>query len=201
MSIFDIFSAAPKQQPPAQPNPPEPVQPGNIPQDMGKALPGNGVVPANTETESPLAPFENLWEPTPTDPNAPPSELVPPAPLKAEDVQAAVSKADFSKVITAEQLQAISEGGESAQQAFAQAMNAVAQQVMVQSTLVGNKLTEKAVEQALKAQESKIPGMLREQSTTSHLNDTNPLFQNPAVAPIIEVTKAQLLQKYPNSTP
>jgi len=207
MGMFDIFTntaptnaapAAPVQ--PAAPVPGTPVPPGNLPPTAGVTDPLNPQVPATPpEPESPLAQFEKLWEPIPTDPNAPTPTA--PVELNAEDVQKAVANATFTQAITPEQLTAIGQGGEAAQAAFTEAMNAVAQQVMVQATLVGNKLTDKAVATALKAQESKLPQLLRDQATTAHLSDTNPVFDNPAVKPIVEQTKAQMLQKFPNATP
>ena len=204
MGMFDIFTNTQ----PTNAAPAAPVVPGNLPPDAGVTDPNNPHVPpapvvavpaTPPEPESPLSQFEKLWEPIPTDPNAP----TPTAPqeLNAEDVQKAVAKANFTQAITPEQLAAIGQGGEAAQTAFTEAMNAVAQQVMVQATLVGNKLTDKAVSSALEAQKLELPQMLREQATTAHLSDTNPVFDNPAVKPVVESTKAQLLQKFPNATP
>jgi len=210
MGMFDIFTntqptnAAPAV--PVQPVPGQPVPAGNIPPPPDPAVPGQGVVPASatvpatpTEPESPLDAFKDLWEPIPVDPNSPTPTA--PAELTAEQVQTAVAKANFAQAITPEQLTAIGAGGEAAQKAFADAMNTVAQQVMVQSTMVNNKLTEKAVATALEQQSAEIPQMLRKQASTAHLNDTSDLFSNPAIQPVVQATQAQLLQKYPNATP
>ena len=43
--------------------------------------------------------------------------------------------------------------------------------------------------------------MLRTQSAANHLKDTNPIFSNPAIQPVIEATQQQLLSKFPNATP
>jgi hypothetical protein len=207
MGIFDIFQSpnnAAVAPPPAQG---QPAVPGNIPPPADPAAPGQGVVPASAVAapavpaapESPLDTFKDLWEPVPVDPNA--VAPVVDVPLTAEQVQTAVAKANFSQAITPEQLAAIGQGGEAAQQAFSAAMNAVAQQVMVQSTMVNNKLTEKAVETALSKQSAEIPQMLRKQQSTAHLNDTSELFSNPAIQPVVQATQTQLLQKFPNATP
>lgn len=199
MGIFDgLLSRQPATPAPAQQQ--QPIVPGNLPPDAGVTDPNNPhIPPAPTEPESPLAQYEKLWETVPDDPNNP----APAAPieLKAEDVQKAMANTNFTKAITPEQLAAISQGGEAAQQAFADAMNTVAQQVMVQSTLVSNKLSEKAVETALEAERNKLPQLMREQASTAHLSEANPIFNNPAVKPIIDSTKAQLLSKFPNATP
>jgi hypothetical protein len=215
MGMFDIFTnsqptnVAPPQGVPGVPGAPAPaqVQPGNIPAPADPAAPGQGVVPASAanaaavprEPESPLDTFKDLWEPVPIDPANPVPAA--PQPLTAEQVQAAVAKANFAGAVTPDQMAAINQGGEAAQVAMAAMMNSVAQQVMVQATMVNNKLTEKAVATALEAQKAEIPGMLRKQQSTSHLNDTSALFSNPAIKPVVEATQAQLLQKFPNATP
>jgi len=204
MGMFDLFTAKPDT-PPAAPAG-EPTPPGAIPPPTVTGEPGQGTVPnllpdspaAGTVPDSPLAPYEKLWEDVPTDPNNPAPQATPP--LEAGDVQKAVDKANFAPTVTPEQMQAITGGGEEAQAAFMGALNEVARKVMVQSTMVNNKLTEKAVQEALARQATELPGMLREQAVSDHLATTNPLFQNPAVAPVVEATKAQLLQKFPNAT-
>jgi len=206
MGMFDIFTNNTATNA-AAPAPGTPVPPGNIPPPTTPAAPGQGVIPepvaavpaTPTEPESPLDTFKDLWEPIPVDPNAP--KPAAPQELTAEQVQQAVAKANFSKAITPEQLAAIGQGGEAAQTAFAEAMNTVAQQVMVQATVVNNKLTQKAVETALEKQSAEIPSMLRAQASTAHLNDTSDLFSNPAIQPVVQATQAQLLQKFPNATP
>lgn len=184
-----------------------PAQPGNLPAEAPAAsnpapnAEPNGVVPTaqpDEKNNSPLAQYEKLWEPNPTDPNAPAPSA--PASLDPEAVQKAVSGADFSKVITAENLAAITAGGDDAAKAFTASMNAVAQQVLAQSTLVNNKMTEQAVKQALEQHSASLPEMLRSQAAADHLKTSNPIFSNPAVTPIIEATQTQLLQKYPNAT-
>ena len=212
MSIFDIFSpkpeapAAPVQQPVPQP---VPGGQGNIPPVQAVvAEPGNPTAPVtpvaptapeSPKDDSPLAEFKNLWETKPIDPNAP----KPPGPapeLNAEAIQKVIANIDFSKQVTPENLAAISAGGEDAQAAFASAMNSVAQQVMIQATLVNNKLTERAVEQAKTSFQDSLPELLRSQASADHLRTSNPLFSNPAMKPVIEATHSQLLDKFPHAT-
>ena len=227
MGILDIFKSAPApavtpastpasgapvnpanpQAPGAVAVPAAPIQPGNIQPLKDAPAPGNGVVPGSTTPtpaepkvpESPLDQFKDLWQAVPVDANSPTPAV--PAELTAEQVQQAVSKASFTESITPEQLTAIAAGGEEAQKAFTEAMNSVAQQVMVQATMVSNKLTERAVSAALEKQNALIPEMLRKQASTAHLNDTSELFSNPAIQPVVQATQAQLLQKFPNATP
>lgn len=208
MSIFDIFRSG--QQAATQvPVTPAPPTPGNIPDMKGPVThqstttAPNGVVPAGADKSaenSPLAAFEKLWEPS-TNTTNPATTEQPQNVLSPELVQQVVSKVDFSKSISPEHLQAIASGGEQAQQAFTAAMSAVAQQVLSQSMLVNNKLTERAVKAAIEAQQKQLPDLLRKQSIEHHAKDSNPLFSNPAVKPVIEATQYQLGQKFPNATP
>lgn len=181
------------------------VNPGNLPNAVNPSTdPANPTAPAKTPEQlaaeqasvSPLDQFKDLWE---TSSNK--GEDDAPKPLNAQELQAAVSKADFSKAISPELLAQISAGGEEAARALPAILNAVAQQTMVQSTLVNNKLMEQAVAAAIAKQDISLASKLREQQAASHLKDSNPLFDNPAVKPVIEATRQQLLQKFPNATP
>lgn len=217
MSFLDkIFGTTPQQQqvPVQQPGTQQipgqiaPGAPGNIPSPTVVADPNNPTAPVQEPVtpvtpevvdNSPLAEFSKLWEDDPKKEGDTPPE--PPAALKAEDVQKIVAKTDFSQAITPETLAAITAGGEDAAKAFAQAMNLVAQQVMVQSTMVNNKLTEQAVERALTAHKATLPDMLRSGLVADHAKNTNPLFANPAIKPVMEAVQSQLLSKFPDATP
>lgn len=153
-----------------------------------------------TEPQTPLDKFNDLWEAKPTDPNAP-GAAAPEPELTAESLQKAMADANFASGVSPEHLTAISQGGEAAQTAFAEAMNAVARQVMVQSTLINNKLTTKAVETATADATAGIPELVRKQAAQNHLKDTNPVFTNPAIKPFIEAAQQQLLVKNPTATP
>ena len=197
MSIFDMF----KPQAPA-PAPVTPANPGNLPEASNIAVNADGtpaVAALPKEAESPLAEFKGLWETAPVDPNAPVPQAGYKAPT-AEQIQAAVGKADFSKHFTPEQLAAVTNGGEGSQEALLALLNTVGQQSLAQSTMVSSQLSQKAMEAAIAAEVAKMPSMLRSASVTDHMKTSNPLFSNPAVKPIVDQTKAQLEIKYPNAS-
>ena len=195
-----------QQQQPAQ-QPQQPAQPpqGNIP-SQPTTVPdtNNPTVPAGMDNppqqeESPLAAFADLWNNDNTNQQSQtPDDVY--ARLKPEDVQKVIAKADFSSVITPEQLAAIGNGGEAAQQAFAQAINSVAQRVMLQSTLVNNNLSMQAMQKAITQAESRIPDAMRKYSSADYSRTANPLLSNPAVKPVADAVQAQLLAKNPNAT-
>ena len=202
-------AAAPTQQQPAQQSQqPAPTGTAKVdgaqpaPENTPAQTPGtapNGVVPAGTEeNKSPLDQFSTLWE---TDPDAQTPGEFTPEQLDPAKLQEVVSKANMTSVITPELQQKIAAGGEEATQALQEAMNLVAQNTLMQSTTVANKMVESQVTKALQAMEAKIPQLVRDQSVNSALQEANPLFSNPAVAPVISAVKSQLQVKYPNATP
>ena len=203
MSIFDIFKPQPAPTPVAPaPNGAVPPNQGNIPAEGTVVTNLDGtpaVAPLPAEPASPLAEFKSLWDTAPVDPNAPagPKAFVAPT---AEEVQTAVTKADFTKGFTPEQLAAVTNGGEGAQDALVQLLNSVGQQSLAQSTMVNSQLNEKAMQAAIAAEVAKMPAMLRSQSAADHMKTANPVFSNPAVKPIIEATQQQLQTKFPNAT-
>jgi len=209
MSLFDVFlpkPAAPTA--PATPNGGVVTPPGNMenPNQVPVATPNtdpNGVVPptpvAPAEPNSPLDQYKSLWDTAPIDPNVPTNEYTP-SQLKPEDVNKAVSNADFSAMLTPENLAAIAQGGEGAQQAFIASLNSVGQQVLAQSTLVSNKLISQEVTKALEAQKAGIPDLVRQHSVTETVADSNPIFKDPAVQPIIAATRSQLAKQNPTAS-
>lgn len=217
-SVMNMFSSNPVAAAtvdPAAPTALAPLSPPgtNIPAQpvvAGQVTPAtaaNGLVPEQpvvTEPQVPNSPideFSSLWETAPIDPNAPKSDAPTSLTLNPEDVAKAMGKADFSSAVTPENLTAITAGGEGAAEAFMQALNAVAQQSMTQAIMITNKLGEKNIEAALAKQALELPAQIRSQTNASHLKDANPLFSNPAIAPVAEQAKSQLELKYPNDTP
>ena len=207
MSIFDIFRNAtsseqqPQQQAPTQAGTPV-VQgtPGNIPPNVDPTH--NPAIPQEDPGEkvnSPLDEFASLWEPNSNEGDAGSEQEETPA-LTEEALAKVVSNADFTKSVSPELFSTIAAGGEDAVTAMAQVMNAVARDSFSKAVLANNKLTEQAVEKALERERSNIPKLLRDQAATNHLNESNPVFQNPAIKPVIEATKSQLLEKFPNAT-
>lgn len=195
-----------------------PTQPGNIPE--GTATPAtptpgtevNGVVPETAldapvdttidttvkqkTSDSPLDQFSKLWEPVIT----PEGQVKAPEQLDPVKLQEIISKADFTKSLTPENLARITAGGDEAQAAFTESLNSVAQQVLMQATMAANKMTEQAIKTALEAQAANLPNLIRAQTTSNNLQKANPVFSNPAVKPVIEAVQAQLAAKNPDAT-
>lgn len=205
MGIMDIFSgitggsAAPAA-PAPNTNANNQPQPGNIPPGAGSTNPNNPTVPAGTENKegAPLDQFADLWK------NEPASEgreqntgLFNIDPKKMFE---AAGKIDFAKMIKPEQLQAIAQGGDAAVQAFAQAMNGVAQGVYAQSAFATTKIVEQALGKAKQQYNSELPSLIKKHQVSDNLRAENPIFANPAIQPIISALEAQLTVKFPNAT-
>jgi len=181
------------------------------------ATPGtapNGVVPAGTPVpaadpvallevpadpnapKSPLDAYAKLWENDPSK-NAAPAQA--PA-LDPEKLKEVIGKANFSASITPENMKAITEGGEGATAALIESLNTVAQQTMVQATLVSNKLIEQALEKKSASYEASLPELIRKHTARNSLVESNPVFSNPAVVPVMEAAQSALAVKFPTAT-
>jgi hypothetical protein len=206
MGILDIFGSA-KPAPAA----PAPTTPGNIPATAAPSAPAqpntapNGTVPAQPVTAAPadttpLADFKDIWQTAPVDPNAPAKPASVFGDVDPKKFMEAAGKIDFSKAVTPEQLQAIAAGGEGAMKAFAESMNKVAQGVYAQSAFASTKIVENALAKSRESFLSELPTHIKQQQVSSTLRDSNPIFSNPAVQPIISALEVQMTQKYPNAT-
>lgn len=196
MSLFDMFTSNTPAAP-AAPAAPAPTTPGNIPDGTNPSAtadPGNPAPAVNSD--SPLDQFKSLWDPIATDGKEGSGD---PAPLDPARLQEIISKADFTKSLSQDKLGLIAAGGDGAISAFTEALNAVGQQVLMQSTMAANQMQEQAIKAALDKYAANLPNAIKSQSLTNNLN-ANPVFSNPAVTPIIEAVKAQLVAKNPNAT-
>lgn len=206
MNILSTLFGGPTPPAPVAAGAATPVTPGNLPDGSAApaaATPGtdaNGMVPATVVTpetpDSPLDQFKDMWEPVTT----PEGQVTAPAQLDPAKLQEIISKADFTQTLSSENLSLIAAGGEGAQAAFIDSLNTVARQVLMQSTMANNKMTEQAVATALASQTATLPELIRSQTTSNNLQKANPLFSNPAVKPVIEAVQAQLAIKNPTAT-
>ena len=206
--MSQLFGGA---QPQAASQPAQPT-PGNIPPQATAAMaaaPGNPNAPANSvpadggQGQQNLQPegldkFNDLWKPVESPPGAGPDPMFN---VKPEQLMEAARKIDFTKVIQPAQLDAIAQGGQGAVQAFAQALNTVAQTVYAQNAHATTKIVEQAVNKARDDFRASIPNEVRQLSVTDSLRSSNPALSHPAAAPILGALGQQLSVKYPNASP
>jgi len=201
MDMFHNFTGGNSTSTPAKADPSSnnPTVPG----DSTSKSDGTGPVAfpntdSNTGDKSPLAGFEDLWKTADTDAKTP-SSLVPDMKVDGTAIMKAASQVDFTKGISPEIMQKALSGDVSA---FGQAINSAAQTAFAHSTAT----TAKIVEQALKKQEKVfteevMPNILRQERINSSISQENPIFENPAVSPMLTIVKERLSQKFPNASP
>ena len=193
--LFGAFGGQPAPQPAPQP------QPGNIPAGSGATNPANSTVPegggaAPEAAASPLAEFAELWKPA--EGANQPTEMF--GNVDPKKLMEAASKTNFAQAIPKEVMQKIANGGQDAMEAFAVAMNTVSQQVYANSALATTKIVEQALKKAQETYDARLPGIIKQHTVSDALRSDNPIFSNPAVAPIISALEQQLTQKFPSAT-
>lgn len=195
-----IFGTAPVQQPQQQQLP----TPGNIPAtNMNPADANNPTVPASstTATNTPAAPldaFADIWQTPAVDPKAAPQDMF--ANVTQASLSEAAKKNDFTKVVTPEMMQAIAAGGEGAVQATLAAMNAMAQKNFADSAYTTTQIVKNALEKQKAELTGNIPSMVKAQTVSENLRNSNPIFNHAATAPIMDMFQKQAAVKFPNAT-
>jgi hypothetical protein len=199
MGMFDMFKPAPQQ---AAPQAAPQVEAGNLqdPSVLANAnsqLPNsapNAASPASTPANTPMGDFATLWDTVKTDPS---KQGNAPAALDQAELTALINKQSYANTVTPDMLASFPEEQHAA---LTSVMEAVARNVMVQATLVNNKLNAQSLTAAEAKFAAQLPDLLRAQSVANHGAETNPLFNNPAIKPVVEATRSQLLAKFPNAT-
>lgn len=196
----------------------QPPGPGGIPFNGGQAPAGTTTVAANgvtpsvppgtpendpnaTANKSPFAEFEKLWEPV-TGPDGKPVQVTT-DPLYTVDqnkVLEAAKRTDFKSAVTQEQMAKINAGGPEAMQVMLDVMQTMAQLAYANSAVASTRIAEQGITKAMSQAEQRLPGVIRQQQFGEGLASKNPALQNPAVAPLVEMTRKQFAQKYPNAT-
>lgn len=196
MSIFDVFRNAAAPTPnSAQGNPAVPSASTPVPKEGGPA--SMPAAPDIKDTEkSPLAGFEKLWE---IDPNKKaPESVVPAFNIDQKALSEAVSKMDFAGAVTPELAKKALEGDPAA---FKEAINAAAQAAFAQSAQASGRLIEKSLSATVdKLVAERLPAMMKSHTIANHVATENPILDNPAVAPIAQSLRDQVMAKNPNAS-
>lgn len=192
-SIMSIFSSKPAEPaaPVAAPNAAasNPLVPGAAnPVSDGT---GPVAIPKAGEGEaSPLAGFADLWQKNEKDGSLPSLSVS----LKIDPAKIAASakQVDFSKSVSQVAKDAAAKGD------YTQMMNEVGQAAMANGITVAAKMLDGALEaQAAKFTNEVMPEVLRRHSISTQLATDNPLFDNPAVKPMLSAIEQQMAVKYP----
>lgn len=158
---------------------------------------GPKAIPKAGEGEaSPLAQYGKLWETADTD--GKPIQLVPPMTADPVKLLEAAKTVDFTKAMRPEVLEAAAKGDAVA---LGTLVNEAAQAGYAQSAMATTKILEAALKkQADMFQKEVMPEILRRHSISQVNKADNPVFDNPAVKPMLDGLEAQLAVKYPTAT-
>lgn len=165
------------------------------------------VPPVNTVPEpKPTAPtslldkHKQVWETPPApkvDPNAPKPFL---DNISEEAVSKAAKTVAFTNAVTPEIREKIAKGGAEAQEAFMEALNTVAQEVYGKTALAGSAITKKALEEMRGDFLKELPKLIREHTTKGSASRLNPVFKDPALAPVVSALEQTFTVKFPEAS-
>jgi len=180
MKIMDIFR-------PSQPATPEPSV--------------NPEPSANPSVDvSPMEAFKDIWQNGDSDTDVDDADFSSLFNIDPEKIQETVSNFDFTQSLDPAALDAISAGGEEAQKAFAASLNTVAKDVFSKAMLANGMLVKQALEKAQDKIDTRTSRNYQRLKASEELTSSNPLFKDPAVAPMIGAIQAQLHRKYPDAS-
>lgn len=189
--------------------------PAAIPGDPSK---GNSTVPGDNTPKSdgsvaaipkaaegdksPLEGFKDLWE-TPIGKDGKPipaakTSIAPTFNIDPKKMLESARGIDFKAAIDTAVLDKASKGDSAA---LSEVINQAAQAAYAQASVASTKILETALTRQAEAFESKImPEILRKHNISNALRTDNPLFDNPAVAPMLNLVETQFASKFPNAS-
>ena len=151
---------------------------------------------ANTQAAAiaPLDAFKGLWDTAATTRAAHSTGVLPQ--LTAEQLSQTLANSNFLSGVNPE-LMAKAAGGDA--QAFQDVMNQGLRTVMTQSVLASHGLVETGARNHGEQLRTTLPSMVR----SSNVNDSlqaNPLYNNPAAKPMVDMVRAQIEAKHPQAS-
>jgi len=200
MNIFRNITGMQPNNPAAAPSnniPPDPNTNNTIPNNKTPQSDGsNPAIPkAGEGDKSPLAEYSKLWEAKETSPKS----FVPEINIDPAKISESASKVDFTKAINPELIAKASSGD---MNAMMQVINQSAQAALAQSIGATAEITKQALQQqAKKFNEEFAPEMLRRNAISQNLQDNNPIFDNPAIKPVLKNIENQMATAYPQASP
>ena len=162
--------------------------------------------PAEDRNKSPLAEFAGLWEtpPAPKDGEAVQPDwndhasIVPELKVDPKKLMESAKRIDFSKAMNPERVAAALKGDVAA---FGEVINSVLQASFANSAMSTSKIVEAMSRQmAEKLYTGALPHHFRKHQVNQTIDSENPIFQDPAVAPMLEMAKSQFQVKYPRAS-
>lgn len=161
------------------------------------AAPDNPTTTIEGQKDQPKSPLDQFAEVFKIDPNNKPEEKLS---FNADPAQIfeSAKQVDFKRYVTPEHLQAVVQGGEGAANALLDILNSSSQAVYANSALASTKLIEAALEAQDQRFNQALPSKVRDHAVTESLSTANPLFNHPAMAPVINNLRTAISTKYPD---
>jgi hypothetical protein len=139
-----------------------------------------------------------LWKADPNNTQQTPS-LVPSFNLDPAGLMKAAQKVNFTSHIDPAQVTKAMAGDATA---FLDVINQAAQLGFANATAASGELVKQSLSSAQGILQDKVlPGAFRDQAISQAMNESNPIFSDPAVAPMLAMLKSQLQTKYPSAPP
>jgi hypothetical protein len=152
------------------------------------------VADVNTPAPAPLDAFKGLWDTTNTSQTPTPTGVLPV--LTAEQLSTTLANSNFLQGVNPE-LMAKATAGDA--QAFQDVMNQGLRSVMTQAVLASHGLVEAGARGSNERLKTTLPSMVRSNNVADQLR-VNPLFNDPAAKPMIDMVKSQLESKHPQAS-
>lgn len=215
MDVFSMFRNPQQQQQQApapiagtgnaQPNMGAPGSGGQVPiVDPNNPNPGQQQQQQQQEPKSPLAEFSKLWETTPVvDGETPPTDwndpnsILPNMKVDPKKMFEAAQRIDFSKVMDRTKVEAALKGDS---QAFMDVINSVHHSAYANMAMSTTKIIEASLKQMVPKLFEALPNHIRKHVVSDTVNTDNPIFSDPAVAPVLEMVKQQMTMKHPKAS-
>ena len=219
-SIFDMFRSGgggqPQQAPQNQPQQ-QPLNGGgtggnvNVPNGTGQQTPNTQQQqqqqPNSDDTnKSPLAEFTGLWDspPAPKEGEAIPPDwndhgsIVPKINVDPKKLMESARKIDFSRALNQDRVKAAL-GGDIG--AFNEVINSALQASFANQAMTMSRMAETMMAQmAEKLYSGALPHHFHKHQVNQTIDSENPIFTDPAVAPMLEMVKGQMQLKYPKAS-
>lgn len=213
--LFASFRSPPAQAATAAAVPNQQQQPTPAQQQTQINNPGAGEGATGSKTpqqqadeanKSPLAEFTGLWD-TPTVKDGEtalpdwsnPDSLMPNLSIDPAKIVEQAKKIDFSRAIDPALVTKALAGDAVS---FNQVINSVQQAAFAQTGMIASKITENAFKTMLpKLVNDALPAMFKKHAVSSTVVADNPIFADPAVAPVLKGLEAQLQLKNPEKSP
>ncbi len=156
-------------------------------------------IPAVAANKSPLEEYKNLWEPPKEGEQVGIPSAVPNFALDPAKLQSTAQGIDFTAGISAEKLRQVFPGSD--ENGVREILNAIGRNSFSNTYAGGVKTIEAAMQNQDKTlTEKTIPELLRRNSISTQLSESNVLFNDPATAPMLKMLERQFADKYPTAS-